>query len=538
MLNFRLDNNNDLNFNLESVEREDFELQKLLFNVIVGAVTSVNGQTGDVTIDIPTKISQLTNDSGYITTSALIPYATKEDIKVVFDDETFETSQEFADTLIGELSGTFNEIFNNLETKEQKSYKTSTIGQGSTINYPNTKAVYDYVEPVKTNVSNIQGLIPNQATTSNQLADKAFVNSSVQTATANFRGNWDNYAQIPTNANDYPQDYAGNKTPTVNDYLVVQDASDYTLETLTGTWRFKYTGTWTTDGKAGWHPEYQVNETPLTAAQLAALNSGITSEKVTHMVLDSDLATVATSGSYNDLINTPTPNLVIELGVDMGTGDMIWSGADSIATVRTAYENGAGIKIKAPLLTDEIYNITECWWENSDHDKLWLQTLDNDLALLQIGIRDDNSVDYTSTNIQEKLSAGTGINISGNTISATSSITVDSALDNNSPNPVQNQALYPAIVGSQLTMTIPANSWSDPSGGNTYNSVAIVTLPSGSFTDNSLLELLIDDQFNLFAKHGFILYGHETESQRIWLTSIGKPASTVYLKLRIYKYGS
>jgi hypothetical protein len=27
----------------------------------------VNGQTGDVTISVPTKVSDLTNDSGYIT---------------------------------------------------------------------------------------------------------------------------------------------------------------------------------------------------------------------------------------------------------------------------------------------------------------------------------------------------------------------------------------------------------------------------------------------------------------------------------------
>lgn len=130
-------------------------------------------------------------------------------------------------------------------------------------------------------IDTINGLIPSQATTSNQLADKAFVNSSVQTATANFRGNWTDWATVPTVATSYPADYAGSTTPTVNDYLVVQDASDYTLDTLDGTWRFKYTGDWSVDGKAGWLPEYQVNETPLTAAQLAALNSGVTSSDVT-----------------------------------------------------------------------------------------------------------------------------------------------------------------------------------------------------------------------------------------------------------------
>lgn len=129
-------------------------------------------------------------------------------------------------------------------------------------------------------VSTIEGKIPTQASATDQLAPKSFVNSTVQTATANFRGNWETWASVPSAVDSYPVDYAGSKTPTVNDYLVVQDASGFSGKTLTGTWRFKYSGTWGTNGKNGWQPEYQVNETPLTAAQLAALNSGITSSGV------------------------------------------------------------------------------------------------------------------------------------------------------------------------------------------------------------------------------------------------------------------
>lgn len=135
-----------------------------------------------------------------------------------------------------------------------------------------------HMETAELAIDNINGMIPAQASTSNQLADKAFVNSSVQTATANFRGNWATWADVPTDASLYPADYAGSTTPTVNDYLVVQDASGFIG--LNGTWRFKYSSTWATDGKAGWLPEYQVNETPMTAAQLAALNSNITAAKV------------------------------------------------------------------------------------------------------------------------------------------------------------------------------------------------------------------------------------------------------------------
>jgi hypothetical protein len=57
----------------------------------------------------------------------------------------------------------------------------------------------DFEEQVA-NIQTISSKIPAQASASNQLADKDFVNSSVQTATAFFRGNWSNYSSIPTDA--------------------------------------------------------------------------------------------------------------------------------------------------------------------------------------------------------------------------------------------------------------------------------------------------------------------------------------------------
>lgn len=51
-----------------------------------GKVDSVNGQTGDVFIDIPSKTSDLVNDSGFITEHQDISgLATKEEVKTVED---------------------------------------------------------------------------------------------------------------------------------------------------------------------------------------------------------------------------------------------------------------------------------------------------------------------------------------------------------------------------------------------------------------------------------------------------------------------
>ncbi len=97
-----------------------------------------------------------------------------------------------------------------------------------------------------------------------------------QTTTAYFRGNWATWADVPSDPELYPADVRGNHAPTANDYMVI--IADERKNG--GTWRYKYTGAWATRGKDGWQAEYQVNETPLTAAQLAALNSGVTAQAV------------------------------------------------------------------------------------------------------------------------------------------------------------------------------------------------------------------------------------------------------------------
>lgn len=230
---------------------------------------------GGISVDTSTSGGEFTYNGSEVATLSDIPTNISD-----LTDDTATNPVDKADTLTG-LTATVSEL---------------NYTDGVTSN-------------IQTQFDTITGKIPSQASTSNQLADKAFVNSSVQTVTANFRGNWDTWALVPTSASSYPADYTGSTTPTVNDYLVVQDASDYTGDTLEGTWRFKYTGTWSTDGKSGWNPEYQVNETPLTSAQLAALNSGITSGDVTLIstaLQPSDITNMVTTDTDQNITGTKT----------------------------------------------------------------------------------------------------------------------------------------------------------------------------------------------------------------------------------------
>lgn len=200
-------------------------------------------------------------------------------------------------------------------------------------NLPDQADLWGYLSDILGDIADIQSLIPAQASSSNQLADKSFVNSTVQTATANFRGNWATWADVPVNAEDYPLDYAQSRTPTVNDYLVIQDASGYTGETLEGTWRFKYSGEWSVNGKNGWHPEYQVNETPLTAAQLAALNSGATESKINQITTNQNAI-----GTLANLTTTDKTSLVAALNeLDSSKQDNI----NDLDTIRAGAAAGA-----------------------------------------------------------------------------------------------------------------------------------------------------------------------------------------------------
>lgn len=141
----------------------------------------------------------------------------------------------------------------------------------------------------------------------------------------------------------------------------------------------------------------------------------------------SSLATVATSGSYNDLTNKPV--------------------IPTVPTNVSAFTNDAGYLTEHQSLAN-YYNKTE-----TD-------------ALLN-GKADASALnDYATTSAmntalagkQDTLTAGTGITITNNVISATggSQITVDSALSSTSTNPVENRAIY-AVVGDIESALIAIN---------------------------------------------------------------------------------
>lgn len=193
---------------------------------------------------------------------------------------------------------------------------TSTAQQNA-INSGITSALVSQIGTNQTNITTINNKIPAEATSTNKLADKAYVDNAIQTNSAHFRGNWANWTAVPSNAADYPADDDGNKTPTTNDYMVVQDASDYTGDTLTGAWQFVYTGLWATNDKNGWQPKFQINEEPLTPTQIAALNSGANSTNIAQIGTNTtDIGALQTAiATKADAFAVTNPALTVSGGV-------------------------------------------------------------------------------------------------------------------------------------------------------------------------------------------------------------------------------
>lgn len=252
-----------------------------------GYVDSGLSQKANIT-SIPTDTGDLTNDAGYIKADALDDFATTDEIPTATSD--LDNDSNF-------------------------------VSDAAYVHTDN-----NYTNADKTTLGNVAAAVPAAASAANQLADKAFVAESVQTIAANpvnFNASGDpfpNKAALSGAASYYNGGAA--YTPSRGDYAVVLADESAPSPFTGGQVRYQYSG-------SSWVYEYGINETPFTADQNAAINSGITTvgvaklnavEAGAQVNVKSDwsaasgdaqilnkpsFADVATSGSYDDLSNKP-----------------------------------------------------------------------------------------------------------------------------------------------------------------------------------------------------------------------------------------
>ena len=184
-------------------------------------------------------------------------------------------------------------------TSSDHTYDTDLIAAA---HIPDVASVYGYVKDAELDA--VTALIPAQASPTNQLADKAFVNSSIATATATYRGNYNEYSDLGLQPSATHAQIATALASEIsgadaNDYCFVEiptSTSDPTQ--IERTERYKYNGT-------GWEYEYTLNNSGFTAVQWAAINSNITSGKV------STYDTIAGYFSGGKILSTALPAMYI-----------------------------------------------------------------------------------------------------------------------------------------------------------------------------------------------------------------------------------
>lgn len=206
-------------------------------------------------------------------------------------------------------------------------------------------------------IAEIAAVIPSQASSSNQLADKAFVNSSIATATATFRGTYNLVSDLSLTTSATQQQIAAalatkmtalSIVPDANDYAFVQvPAADATPTVIARVDRYKFNG-------SAWAYEYSLNNSGFTAAQWAAINSGATLEligKLAALPTNAELITLL-NAKASKVTNATAGNLAC---LDAG-GNLTDSGiglGDNGAYDVTAHNSGATFASLSALLSSQ-----------------------------------------------------------------------------------------------------------------------------------------------------------------------------------------
>lgn len=157
----------------------------------------------------------------------------------------------------------------------------------------------------------LQAKVPATASSDNKLVDQNQMNSSISTATATFRGDWNVVSDLHL-AVDATRAQIAALLPTVistadnNDYCYVEiPTSAETPTQIERVERYKFNGT-------AWAYEYTLNNSGFTAAQWAAINSMITSglvAKLSALPTNADLLAMLAQKQDNlTFDSTPTEN--------------------------------------------------------------------------------------------------------------------------------------------------------------------------------------------------------------------------------------
>ena len=199
----------------------------------------------------------------------------------------------------------------------------------------------------------INAKIPAQASATNQLADKDFVNSSIENAAAYYitKDAAGNPFATKAELDAATVFYSGGqiRVPTRNDYTVVLHDESKEIEE-TGeqpTTRYLYDN--------GWNYQYIVNNSGLTADQWKAVNSGATAEIIESVANKQDKLTAGDRISIDSDNVISAEEQVLIVTADFDPKNMTISNASHTeAEIAAAYDAGKVVLLRAGVFEFEV----------------------------------------------------------------------------------------------------------------------------------------------------------------------------------------
>lgn len=416
--------------------------------------TSAQGTLADTALQPNDNISELVNDVGYITSASLPTDYVPETRTINGYALSSNITLNYADVGALSASTTINDL--------------TTIAQQNALN---SGATITNIGQIATNTGDITAInekIPSQASSSNQLADKDFVNSSIATNTANFIGTFNSVAELEA--------YSG--TLTNNDYAFVAttDAAGNTLYD-----RYKYNA-----DTQEWLFEYELNNSSFTAAQWASINSGATSTNIGQITTNA-----------NNIADLQTNKQdVLTAGANIQINNNVISATD------TTYTAGTGISIVNGVISNTqtsaewgniqgtLSNQTDL--QNALDDK---QNTISDLSTIRSGASAGATALQPNDNITELVNNAGYITSSALNGYATEQWVTNQGYTTNIGTVTSVNNIQPDASGN-VTLTIPDTATWGNITGTLSNQTDLQNALNGKANNNAVVHLTGDEIIN------------------------------------------
>ena len=225
------------------------DMNKPISTAVQNQLNVINNEIDEIEFDLAEHIGNFENPH----------QVTKNQIGLNNVDNTSDLDKPISTLTQNALNRLTDDLANEINRSTSKDEEIDETLQ----NEMNTR-VEEHAE-IQNDIDEINAKIPIQASSTNQLADKDFVNSTINSSVATFRGNFATKAAL---------DAWQLANPTVaknNDYCYVEQDETRNNES----WRYIYV---VENGVGSWQAQFKVNDTPFTAEQLAAINSGATAQ--------------------------------------------------------------------------------------------------------------------------------------------------------------------------------------------------------------------------------------------------------------------